>query len=367
MFTHLWIKIILFELLLKFISLEILPEKNDTDNKEVDLPPIKVSHNIIDQETVYGKFPRISICFIDFSQYKMYIIDKNRIFHKDGEITFDLFWNNTEDLAFKCHEGNDYRIKCSTIDINEHKAICFDYAKKLSEISGAFSYLLILYGIFSLTKGYIYFNLTIIFYGSFGFILFVKELFEHLELEEKLNNKHYSSKTLLDIIFWGSLIISILYGFTCFLSKYLKYITFGFINGIFLGKIIFFYLLIAELLEKKLHLAYFLIELISVLIMIVFLVIVQNKSPIISIIYIVLMATYGIIYGCNLLFGGVRFLPFLILAKENDKSEEALTKVSNYWFHFIYLISFILIVGIGIWKNRENYNIIINRIKPKEK
>ena len=234
----------------------------------------------------------------------------------------------------------------------------------MSEISGAFSYLLILYGIFSLTKGYIYFNLTIIFYGSFGFILFMKELFEHLELEEKLN--HYNSETLLGIIFWGSLFISILYGFTCFLSKYLKYITFGFINGIFLGKIIFFYLLIAELLGNDCHLTYFLIELITALIMIVFLVIVQNKSPIISIIYIVLMATYGIIYGCNLLFGGIRFLPFLILSKKNDKSEEALTKVSDFWFHFVYLISFILIVGIGIWKNRENYNIIINRIKPKE-
>ena len=91
MFTHLWIKIILFELLLKFISLEILPEKNDTDNQEVDLPPIKVSHNIIDQETVYGKYPRISNCFIDFSQYKMYIIDKNRIFHKDGNIMLIYF------------------------------------------------------------------------------------------------------------------------------------------------------------------------------------------------------------------------------------------------------------------------------------
>jgi hypothetical protein len=366
MFTHLWIKIILFELLLKFISLEILAEKNDTDTQDTqeEKPPITVSHNIIDQENVYGAQPKISNCFIDFTQYKMYIIDKDRIFHKEGEVVFDLFWNKNNNIEFKCHEGDDFRIKCSKIEITEHKAISFDYARKLSEISGAFSYLLILYGIFSLTKGYIYFNLTIIFYGSFGFILFVKELFEQLELNEKLNNEDPKSGILLEFIFWGSLIISILYGFTCFLSKYLKYITFGFINGIFFSKIIFFYLLILSALPKDLHTTYFLIELITVLIMIVFLIIVQNKSPIISITYVVLMATYGMIYGCNLLFGGVRFLPFLILAKDHE-SEKALTQVSKYWFHFVYLIAFILIVIIGIYKNRENYNIIMNRVKPK--
>lgn len=367
MFTHFWIKIILFELLLKFISLEILAEKNDTDTDIPDRePPITVSHNIIDQESVYGNKPNISKCFIDFTQYKMYIISEDRIFHKKKDVIFDLFWNNTKDLAFKCHEGDDFRIKCSTIDINEHKSICFDYARKLSEISGAFSYLLILYGIFSLTKGYIYFNLTIIFYGSFGFILFAKESFEQLELNDMLNNQDPLSKFFLEIIFWGSLITSILYGYACFLSKYLKYITFGFINGIFFSKIIFFYLLILSSLPKNLHLTYFLMELFSALIMIIFLIIVQNKSPIISITYIVLMATYGMIYGCNLLFGGVRFLPFLILAKDHE-SEKTLTQVSEYWFHFVYLIAFILIVAIGIWKNKENYNIVMNRVKPKEK
>jgi len=365
MFTHFWIKIILFELLLKSISLEILSEKNDTDTQEQETP-ITVSHNIIDQENIYGSKPNISNCFIDFTKYKMYIIDKNRIFHKTGNVIFDLFWNNDKDIEFKCHEGDDFKIKCSTINIKEHKAICFDYAKKLSEISGAFSYLLILYGIFSLTKGYIYFNLTIIFYGSFGFIIFVKELFEQLELNNRLNNEDPLSEVFLRIIFWGSLFISILYGITCFLSKYLKYITFGFINGIFLSKIIFFYLLIMSALPKDLHKTYFLMELFTTLIMIVFLVIVQNKSPIISITYVVLMATYGMIYGCNLLFGGVRFLPFLILAKDHE-SEKTLLEVSKYWFHFVYLIAFILIVGIGIWKNYENYNIIINRVKPKEK
>jgi hypothetical protein len=126
------------------------------------------------------------------------------------------------------------------------------------------------------------------------------------------------------------------------------------------------YLLILSALPKDLHTTYFLIELITVLIMIVFLIIVQNKSPIISITYIVLMATYGMIYGCNLLFGGVRFLPFLILAKDHE-SEKTLTQVSEYWFHFVYLIAFILIVSIGIWKNKENYNIVMNRVKPKEK
>ena len=77
MFTHFWIKIILFELLLKFISLEILAEKNDTDTDIPDQePPITVSHNIIDQESVYGNKPNISKCFIDliieYIQYQFY-------------------------------------------------------------------------------------------------------------------------------------------------------------------------------------------------------------------------------------------------------------------------------------------------------
>ena len=60
------------------------------------------------------------------------------------------------------------------------------------------------------------------------------ELYGHLNIEDD------QSKDFLWAVFCLSLFVCILYGLVCYHSKYLKYITFGFINGLFISKIAFF-------------------------------------------------------------------------------------------------------------------------------
>ena len=347
-----------------FIILEIIISitKCDDDNQK----EIKVSHRILDQKLVYGKHHTISNTFIDFINFKMYNISKDRIFHKDGPINFQLKWDDKDQITFGCFTNDTQRIKCSDINLTEHDFTSFEYDRFISKIGGVISYLLILYGTFSLSKGYLYFNMTILFYGSFGFILLVREVFELLELKDLLSIGTEGARKLSIIIFSGSLFTSILYGLVCLNSKYLKYITFGFINGLFLSKLIFFYILKHFATADNITFSYFLLELISVIISILLFIIFQNKYPKISIFYIVLMACYGIAYASNILFGGIIFIPYLILAKryksiEGDLYDE-LTKDNT---HFGYLAVFIIFVLFGFWRNHDNYKILMNRGKAK--
>jgi hypothetical protein len=347
-----------------FILLEIIITftKCDDDNDN----EIKVSHRILEQKQIYGVNHTISNTFIDFINFKMYNISKDKIFHKDGPINFTLMWDDNKHITFGCFANYTQRIKCSDINLTEHNFTSFEYDRLISKVGGVISYLLILYGTFSLTKGYLYFNLTILFYGSFGFILLIREIFELLELKDLLSIETKEAEELSITIFSGSILTSLLYGFVCFSSKYLKYITFGFINGLFISKLIFFYILKGFTTADNITLSYFLLELICIIISILLFIIFQNKYPKISIVYIVLMACYGIIYAANILFGGIIFIPYLILAKryksiEGDLYDE-LTKDN---FHFFYLAAFVIFVSIGVWKNLENYKILMNRGKTK--
>ena len=344
-----------------FILLEIIIRFTKcVDNNQKE---IKVSHRILDQKLVYNDSHTIYNTFIDFINFKMYNISKDRIFHKDGPINFQLKWDENDHITFGCFNNDTQRIKCSDIDLTEHNFTSFEYDRAISNIGGVISYLLILYGFFSLSKGYLYFNLTILFYGSFGFILFSREVFELLELKDLLSIRTELAKTMNYIIFSGSLLASILYGFACLNSKYLKYITFGFINGLFISKIFFFYILM-RLITYNITKNYFFLELICVIISILFFIIVQNKYPFISIVYIVLMASYGIIFGFNVLFGGIMFIPYLILAKRYQRIEGNLyDELVKSIYHIYYLVAFVCIVIIGIYKNNDNYKILMNKGK----
>lgn len=335
---------------------------------EVNNPnEITVSHRILEQKLIYDENHKITSTFIDFINYKIYKISVERIFHKEESVDFQLKWDKNGHITFGCFNDETKRIKCSDIDLSEHSYTSFEYDRLTSKIGGISSYLLILYGIFCLSKGYIYFNLTILFYGSFGFILFVREVFELLELIDLLSSETDTAEIMSYIIFYGSLLTSILYGFVCLNSKYLKYITFGFINGLLFSKSFFFYLLIRIITISNLTQFYFIFELFSVIIFILLFIIFQNKYPIISITYIVLMASYGIIYAFNVLFGGISFIPFLILAKKYEDFEEIhLYKLLiDGLFKYFYLVVFFIMVGIGIYKNKDNYNILMNRGKTK--
>ena len=157
-----YLKVILLELLLKIISINSQSKFN--------------SHNIIDQY-IYYKDKKFNNTFIDFMNYKIYNIDKNNIIHKrPSNNNFYLKWkieeiNGTNKISIEC----DNEI-CVNIDLSEHKVISFDFDKLLSIYGSIFAYILIIYGFFSLKRGFIYMKLSFIFYGSFAFVLFVLNL-----------------------------------------------------------------------------------------------------------------------------------------------------------------------------------------------
>ena len=326
---------------------------------------ITVPHTVLIQENYYGTEDRISKSFIDFTKYKIYRIDEHRIYHKDDanpdfKLKFDS--ENNNDISIECisrNETDDEYIKCAKIDLKDHDFITFDIDRYIAKLGGIFTYLLVLYGFFSLRRGYVYFNLTIIFYSSFGFILFMREFCELLELNDQLNSEDKKSQRILKTVFYFTLIISILYGAACHISKYLKYITFGFINGLIFSKI--FYYLLINVLNNHFLLTYFLLELFSCLIMIGLAIFIQNKYPRITIINITIIAGYGIIYGINILFGGLPFLPYFIMAKKYNDEKNLYKKLVEKNFAEIYAVFYIVLIGYGYYSNDINYKIAMNK------
>ena len=327
--------------------------------QEDKVETLKVSHTVLVQGSYYEvNNNKISKSFIDFMKYKFYNITRDRIYsNKNTDPNFKLIWKD-KDISIDCIPDDD--TKCAKIDLGTHEFITFDFDKLITDLGGIFAYLLVLYGFFSLRRGYIYFNLTVFFYCSFGFILFMREFFELLELNQKLNSEEESSKYMLITVFSFSLIICILYGYICYLSKYLKYITFGFINGLFFSKII--YCIVILFLDSNYFLVYSLLELIFCLIFMLLFIFLQNKYICANIFNICIISGYGIIFGMNILFGGLPFLPFFILAKEIENEEQQLFGILIRGNHiFLYGIFFIILLIYGYLKNNINYKIAMNR------
>lgn len=316
---------------------------------------ITVSHTILEQESYYNREDVILNTFIDFTKYKIYKIKKELIYRKiEGvEPKFKLVWKG-EDISLNCID-----MKCTDIDLNNHDLITFDYDRLIAKLGGIFSFLLILYGFFSLRRGLVYFNLTVVFYGSFGFILFFRELFELFELTTRLNSEYETSIYICNTVFAFSLISCILYGYVCHLSKYLKYMTFGFINGLFLSKLIYYFLL--KMISGGFYLTYFLLELITCLIFIILFIFLQNKYLMFNIVNIVIIASYGIIYGINILFGGLPFIPYLIIVKEDAEEGDLFDKLTSNNIIHLYAIFYAIILAYGIYKNYSNYKIAMNK------
>ena len=341
-------------LLLFFNPLFIYIKSDDT---------ITVSHTVLIQENYYGTSEQIKKSFIDFTKYKIYRIEEDKIYHKNvvEKPEFQLKWDNNNEISIECIR----EYKCATIELQDHDFITFDIDKYIAKLGGIFAYLLVLYGFFSLRRGYVYFNLTIIFYSSFGFILFMREFCELLELNEKLNSEDKKSQRILETVFYFTLIVSLLYGAACHISKYLKYITFGFINGLIFSKI--FYYLLIKALKKDFILSYFLLELFSCLIMISLAIFIQHKYPKISIFNISVIAGYGIIYGINILFGGLPFLPYFIMAKHYNDEKGLYQKLVDNNYVEIYSVFYVALIGYGYYSNYINYKIAMNKkVKPNQ-
>ena len=325
---------------------------------------IRVSHTILKQESYYNETSEINETFIDFLNLKIYNINMSFIHHKykeeENNIYFTLIWdkNDKNEISLECNLDNVDKMKCASIDLSDHKFITFDYDKLIFDYGGIFSYLLILYGLFSLRNGYVYFNLTVLFYCSFGYILLIREIFEFLELNNNLNSEDEKSLLIINIVFYISLFTCILYGLVCHISKYLKYITFGFIDGLIFAKIIYYFLLRIILLENradKLTTSYLITEIIICLLMMILFIIAQNKNDIINISNIVLISSYGIIFGINILFGGLPFIPYYILGDEKEK--ERLKEGDSI---IIYSGIFIVLLIYGYYKNHINFKIAIH-------
>ena len=155
-----------------------------------------------------------------------------------------------------------------------------------------------------------------------------------------------------------------LYGAVCHYSKYLKFITFGFIDGLIFAKIIS-YFLISFIFENDLVLKYLIIEIVICLIMIVLFIIAQNKNDTVNILNISLISSFGIIYAINILFGGLPFIPYYILGKQaNNSQDDIIEKLKEGDSVLIYLILFIAFIAYGYYRNNINFKIAIHK-KPK--
>ena len=331
---------------------------------------LDVSQTVLEQATYYETDSSIIYgSFIDFSTLKFYEIDMEKIHHTIEEPNFEFYYTNEEGvnkLSIKCKDVN--RIKCNTIILGEHKSITFDYDYSIARTGGVVSFFLILYGVFSLFKGYIYFNLTAFFYSAFSLILLCREFCEFMEIKKFLNADDPKSKTFMTTFYIISIVSSFAYGFASFMSKYLKYISFGFINGLILSKLIIFFIIQSPSLKENIELKYLIAESVCCFVIIIFWLIFKDKVPNLTMVNISFIASYGIIYGINILIGGLPFIPFMILAKyykaeeEKDKLFDSLVDHSSL---YIYLAICVGLTAIGIYFNINNYKILIEKAKKK--
>lgn len=329
------------------------------------LKVIEVSQTIFEQATYYETNNSIIYgSFIDFGTLKFYKIDMNKIHHTISTPNFEFYFDEDDRLSIQCKK--EKKIKCNTIILDEHEYISFDYDYQIAKSGGVLTFLLILYGVFSLFKGIIYYNLTIAFYSAFSLILFFREICEFLELLKILDTEDDASHRVFITFYIFTLITSLIYGYICFLSRYLKYISFGFIDGLILGKLLFYF--IVQLIDEDIELKYFITELVCCIVFIIFWLRTKNKVINLTMFNIALIATYGIIYGFNLILGGLPFIPFFILAKyyhkEEQRDELFNNLLENNYFHIYFIFSITLIV-VGTYFNITNYKIIMEKARKK--
>ena len=204
---------------------------------------IIVSQTILQQAIYYEEYNSTIIdTFVDFNSLKFYKINMETIHHKGGDMIFEFFFNEDDLLNIQCKKNGS--VRCNYIYLEEHDSYSFFFDYKIAEYGGIISFILILFGILFLLQGYIYYNLTIVFYSSFCIFLFWREFFEFMELLQILNTENEKSQTFCFTCFVISIFSSIAYGYVNFLFKFLRYFSLGIIEGIILGKFLFFFILI---------------------------------------------------------------------------------------------------------------------------
>lgn len=325
-------------------------------------------HTILSQEFYYNKTERtFSYSFIDFNDFTIYKINKEELRSIcDRSKNFTWLWDSKEEnkpyIKVNCISERNEENK---IDIYKQPHIKFDFDYILIKYGGILSYILILFGFFNLSKGFIYYNCSTVFYSAFGFFSFSLELFEILEIKGKLKRDGMGNIFFYMVLIFLFL-ITILYGISAFYSDMLKYIAFGLLDGLILDKL-FFYLIAFFLHNKNVEVDLFYIylipEIIFILIFIGIFLYFKNNHTTFTIISTVVIGVYGIIKGINILVGGVPFIPYLILLKEY-KEEEMFNKImDNNSLFFCYLITSVLLAAVGFHSNRSKYNELKLRMK----
>lgn len=346
------------EFFLKIILIELLFQI-----QSINCQNLTNSYNILYQYTYYNGNYEFNNSFFDFINYKVYEINKNNIIRKNRDnLNFHLKWqiNDKNKLLIKCVNET-----CLDIELSYHKVISFDFDRLLSTDGGILAYIFIIYGLFSLKRGYIYFNLSFIFYGSFSFLFFIREICQILQIEGNLNTLHANSKSVVCLVFYSTWIISILYGFVCLFSNYLKYISLGFIEGTIFSKIIFYFLIFLKIINNNLILPYLLILSICSIICIFILCYLKNKYHKFNIINIALIGGFVIIFGINIINGGLPFIPYLILSSKYQEKSLYNNLIDNNKIGY-YTFLFLILIVCGLYWNNSSYNKLKNKkIKSK--
>ena len=344
---------------------------------------IKVKQTIMEHAAYYHPknytYANITKCFIDFYYYRFYYIEMDKINPNreiQNNITFVFYFNITTKknknnnltepdealISIKCSPG----FTCYDIYLDEHDYVSFDFDRMITSTGGVISFLLISFGFFCIYKGYIYFNITSAFYSGYSIFLLFREMCQLMEINHSLSNVHDTSKDISLTVYIFSILTGLVYGYISIKIKYLRYISFGFIEGLIFAKALYYLLLYALKEQHSVFLGYFLIEMLSCLCVIIVFALFRNKYYIMTIVNVSLLSSYGIVYGFHILVGGIPFLPFLILSKtrHGEYLDEALYDVLEQGDKIpYYFVAFCLLAMIGFYLNYTGYKLFIEKKK----
>ena len=324
----------------------------------------------------------ITHSFIDFYMFRFYYINMSKINPNIDKknVTFRFYFEKSDSeksnknnnlyafISIKCTK----KFICNKFEPKEHQFVSFDFDLYITGTGGVISFLLILVGIFCLMNGYIYFNITIAFYSGYSIFLLWREICELMELNHSLNINDTSYAISLTVYIF-SIITSVAYGYISIKTKYLKYISFGFIIGLIFAKVLYFCILVIFIPNKdnnkgnNIFIGYFVIEILCCIGFIIFFFLFRNKNLKITIGTVSILASYGFLYGFHILLGGIPFLPFFILSKtkfEPYELEDDLfdnLKKGNKMLY--YALAFVLIAIGGFYLNYSRYKLFIEKRK----
>ena len=127
-----------------------------------------------------------------------------------------------------------------------------------------------------------------------------------------------------------------------------------------------FFFILKGLNDDKITLKYFITELIFCLVFIGFWLFYRNRNHYILIINMSILASYGLLFGLNVLVGGFPFVPYFILAKvyvRDPQKEQLYERLwdNNIWY--FYFILFLILSVIGSYFNITNYRVFMEKKK----